>query len=94
MFLHILVERLHFGCRLLSRIVLPKLIPGIRKDLSDWKSSSRLATLRLLSSLVLLVEGRVVEHLQDVMQMLVSALDDPCEFVVQEVRSLQNLPFF
>ncbi|XP_018021497.1 uncharacterized protein LOC108677738 [Hyalella azteca] len=88
-------DRLNLGCRILAQNVLHKLLPGIAGDLQDWQSCSRVATMKLLSALVLMGELKLQQYAQSIITLLSRALkDSEVQVVAEACVCAENLGYF
>ncbi|KAF2366350.1 Armadillo-type fold [Trinorchestia longiramus] len=87
--------RLNLGCRLLAQHIMYKVLPGIGGDLRDWQSSSRVASMKLLSALVVLGEHKLQQYAVAIIRLLDMALRDSENSVVLEACvCAENLGYF
>lgn len=64
------------GCRALVSSLLPKLLPPIAKELTEWTVALRVAAARNLHTTLVLAEAAATDHLQQLVPALCSAIGD------------------
>ena len=87
-FLFSSVERPSQGCRLLVSRFFFKLKPALGIDLKDWLVETRLKTAQLIYLLLLHLEGEVVGHSEEVLNLLNAGVRDSDSRVVEYVSGV------
>ncbi|XP_033630139.1 dynein assembly factor 5, axonemal-like [Asterias rubens] len=87
--------RPNLGCRTLMFRNLSKILPGLLNDLTDWTTSNRIMSAKLLRMLLLNSEDHTTQHMEKLLSGMYRACGDEEREVVQQILlSAEIVGFF
>ncbi|XP_038066344.1 dynein assembly factor 5, axonemal-like isoform X2 [Patiria miniata] len=88
-------KRPNLGCRTLIFRNLSKILPGLLHDLTDWTTSNRIMSAKLLRMLLLNAEDHTTQHMEKLLSGMYKACgDEEKEVVTQILQSAELVGFF
>ena len=83
-------KRPNLGCRTLIFRNLSKILPGLLHDLTDWTTSNRIMSSKLLRVLLLNSEDHTTQHMEKLLSGMYKACGDEEREVVQQVTNMKK----